>query len=158
MARFLKVRAFSDDLESDRYGVAVRWVNIHNIDEIAGIEITRDKGKPEEVTGFFKTRFHLHDEGADYEAAGSPEEWVAKIDALIAADIAGHHPHDEEEDDAVIVRPRGTWTKGEAYEQLDMVDHPTEEGKRYIAVAANTSTVVTILSNKTFWCQLKDIE
>ena len=167
MARFLKVRGYSKDFESDLYSKTAmvdRWVNIYTIDEIIGVTTTRYNGTPEEETGVFHTKLYVHfglgNNSAHYFADGPPEEWVAKIDALIAADIAGHHPDEDEHDDegAVSVRPRGTWTKGETYEQLDMVDHPTEEGKRYIAVAASTSTAVTILSNKTFWCQLKDVE
>ena len=161
MARFLKVYGYSDGLGTDGNKTVDRWVNIYSIDEIVPIEDTRKKKDGSSETGLFSTRFHVHYDGgggANYKAEGLAEEWVAKIDALIAADIAGHHPHEEEEDDAVVVRPRGTWTKGEAYKQLDMVDHPTEEGKRYIAVAANTSTSVLILSNAAFWCQLKDVE
>ena len=152
MARFLKLNAYSDDLETDHLKKVERWINVYNIDEIVAVS--------EYTTRMF---LHFGDKSGHYDVSGGSAVWAGKIDALIAADIAGHHPHDDEEeeaedDDTVTVRARGKWTKGEAYEQLDMVDHPTEEGKRYIAVAANTSTAVTILSNKAFWCQLKDVE
>ena len=152
MARFLKLNAISNSLQGSHLKTTDRWVNIYNIDEVVSVSER-------------STRVFLHfsdNESGYYDLVARPDTLVADIEAAIAADIAGHHPHDDEEeaedDDTVTVRARGKWTKGEAYEQLDMVDHPTEEGKRYIAVAANTSTAVTILSNKAFWCQLKDVE
>ena len=70
----------------------------------------------------------------------------------IAADRSPPEP--EPDPDHVPTRWRGTWAPGESYEQLDVAVHPDDVRRRFIALAASTSTSVGVLANRTFWCEL----
>ena len=164
MARFLKVDGSWTVLDSKRES-GPRWINVYTIDEVTGISSTRkDPDTGQDVTEVTDSRFYLHHEDENstssyYYVPGKPETWIAKIDEIIANDIAGHHPEHEEDDpqpqEGVYTTSwKDTWKPGKQYAFWDVVAHPDNHARRFLALKPNASTSVLVLSNDSFWCEI----
>ena len=88
--------------------------------------------------------------------AGEPLGKV--IDRIEAARVAGRHccdPETDEDGDVLQLNDRGVWLPGESYVQLDVVKHPEDVSKRYVALQASKSTSVLVLANTGYWCEVR---
>lgn len=170
MSRFLKIER---QLDSDpTFGT--RWINVHQIDEIYDAEprqavdaggnfiyVDGDQNKHVMVP---RVAIVWHYGGAYHQVSekflvdGSAEEVLKKVTDAIAADLASGHPkapEPEPDPNDTPTRWRDTWKPGETYVQLDVVAHPDDVRRRFIAMQGSMSTSVLVLSNTAFWCELK---
>ena len=166
MSRFLKIVKHSDDHPKPKF--STHWINVYQIDEICDWEprlavdddggfvyVDGDQNKHVEVP---RVAVFWHYGGAyepvhaRYVTDGTAEDMLKTVADAIAADRSPPEP--EPDPDHVPTRWRGTWAPGESYEQLDVAAHPDDVRRRFIALAASTSTSVGVLANRTFWCEL----
>ena len=162
MARFLKVHAqvtgHHTPSDKQEYAYRDRWLNVYNIDEITG-KATTD-GMTTAIYMHYSGSLGHHTnkpEAAQYIVAGNPEDWVAKIDAIIAADIAAHHPVPapaEPLEGVFTTSWEDTWTPGKKYAAWDVVAHPDNHARRFLALKPSSSTSVLVLANESYWCEL----
>ncbi|MXY96387.1 MAG: hypothetical protein F4Z29_01240 [Gemmatimonadetes bacterium] len=106
---------------------------------------------------------YLYTAGADNAGSGESrfevrvdlDTVMARISAALEAgkaccDVSA----DDEDDDAPQLNDRGVWLPGESYVQLDVVKHPEDVSKKFIALQPSKSTSVLVLANTGYWCKL----
>ena len=143
-----------------------RYVNIRTIDEVVPTTATvKDENDNDvEIDAVYLIQHHegaisdfasghARDRDSFFLVPGTADEWVEKIETLIASDIAAHHPQPEQEAPVHCLTDRGVWKSGESYSQFDLVTHP-DGGKKFVALRPSKSTSSAVLANSKFWAEI----
>ncbi len=138
MARFLKLEVvyFSNDFYAETGSTIDKkhlraieksdfhFININNIDEIVpGERTVRIDGVDTKIDATYfvfrhegamsENNYHPDDRDAFLIVDGDASDWVTKIERMIAADIAGHHPEPEQEQEQETKPVKPTEQQGE---------------------------------------------
>ena len=170
MAKFLKITGWEGHAIG---GVKPRhrWIGIDTIDEIvpderptryydsAGKKVKAKDGELADEDGWllvYRCEIAVHGEhppGSTKVSHGrfhvdcDAESLVAEIEALLA-------PPPAPAEDELTLNDRDVWWPGESYQTLDLVKHPEDVSKTFLALQPSKSTSALVLANSTFWCRI----